>query len=127
MHMLKLIAGLPKDVLAVEAIGKVTDEDYRTTLIPLAERMMAKGPMRMLYVVGGGSTGFELTALWDDGAFGLKHWHDFSDIAVVTDQPWLKTAASMFAPLVRAEVRLFDVADLPKAKAWISRPAPVAT
>ena len=38
--MLKLIEGLPQNVLAIEAIGKVTHEDYRDTLIPKAEAMM---------------------------------------------------------------------------------------
>ena len=37
--------------------------------------MMAKGPIRMLYVIGRDFTGFELEALWDDSAFGLRHWH----------------------------------------------------
>jgi hypothetical protein len=73
---------LPPDVLAVEATGKVTHLDYRDTLIPKAEAMMAKGPVRMLYVIGKEFTGFELEALWDDSAFGFKHWHDFSRIAV---------------------------------------------
>ena len=29
--------------------GKITHEDYHNTLIPMAEAMMAKGPIRMLY------------------------------------------------------------------------------
>jgi SpoIIAA-like len=48
---LKFIDGLPPDVLAVEAKGKVTHEDYQHTLIPKAEAMMAKGPIKMLYVL----------------------------------------------------------------------------
>ena len=79
--MFKFIEGLPADVMAIEASGKVTHEDYRDTLIPKAETMMAKGSIKMLYVIGRDFTGFELEALWDDGAFGLKHWHDFSRIA----------------------------------------------
>ena len=76
--MFKIIEGLPQDVLAIEASGKVTHDDYRNTLIPKAEAMIAKGPIKMLYVIGKDFAGFELEALWDDGAFGLKHWHDFS-------------------------------------------------
>lgn len=83
--MLTIIEGLPPDVMAIEATGKVTHEDYHKTLIPKAEAMMSKGPIRMLYVVGKEFTGFELEALWDDGAFGFKHWHDFSRIAVVSN------------------------------------------
>ena len=88
--MFKFIEGLPPDVMAIEAAGKVTHEDYRDTLIPRAEAMMAKGPIRMLYVIGREFTGFELEALWDDSAFGIKHWHDFSHAAVVTDNAWLR-------------------------------------
>ena len=85
--MFKFIDGLPRDVMAIEATGKVTHEDYRNTLIPKAEAMMAKGPIGMLYVIGKEFKGFELEALWDDSAFGFGNWHDFTHIAVVTDHP----------------------------------------
>jgi len=75
--MFKFIEGLPPDVLAIEASGKVTNDDYRHTLAPRAEAMLVKGPLRMLYVVGGDFTGFELEALWDDSALGFQHWHEF--------------------------------------------------
>jgi hypothetical protein len=118
--MFKLIEGLPQNVLAIEASGKVTHEDYRNTFIPKAEAMMAKGPIKMLYVIGNEFASFELEALWDDGRFGLKHWHDFSHIAVVADQAWLRAAVSMFTPFFRGEVRIFQVTELAAAKAWIA-------
>jgi hypothetical protein len=76
--MFKFIEGLPPDVIAIEAIGQITHKDYHDTLVPKAESMMASGPVRMLYVIGNEFTGFDLEALWDDSAFGIKHWHDFS-------------------------------------------------
>lgn len=117
--MLKLIEGMPPDVPAIEATGKVTHEDYRTILIPKAEAMMARGPIRMLYVIGKEFTGYELEALWDDGAFGIKHWHEFRRIAVVADQAWLRATISMFTPFFPAEMRLFALAELHEAKDWI--------
>ena len=83
--MFRYIEGLSQDVMAIEATGKITREDYNNELIPRAEGMMTRGPIKMLYVIGKDFTGFELEALWDDSAFGLRHWHDFSHIAVVTD------------------------------------------
>lgn len=118
--MFKLIEGLPQNVLAIEATGKVTHEDYSDTLIPKVEAMLAKEQIKMLYVIGQEFTGFELEALWDDGKFGLKHWHDFSHIAVVADQAWLRAAVSMFAPFFRGEVRLFKLSELSAAKTWIT-------
>ena len=121
--MLRVIEGLPEGVLGIEAVGKVTHEDYRDVLIPKAQAMMAKGPISMLYVIGKEASGFALEALWDDSTFGLRHWRDFSRIAVVTDQAWLRAAVSLFAPLTPAEVRLFATSALPEAKRWIAEKA----
>jgi hypothetical protein len=94
--MLRIIEGLPPQVLAIEAVGEVTHEDYSDVLIPRAEAMIAGGPVRMMYVVGAEFKNFDLEALWDDGAFGIKHWRDFSHVAVVTDIGWLRSAAGIF-------------------------------
>jgi hypothetical protein len=118
--MFKFIEGLPSDVIAIEAVGQVTHEDYRNTLVPKAEAMMAGGPVRMLYVIGNEFAGFDLEALWDDGLFGVKHWHDFSQISVVTDHTWIRTAVAMCKPFFHGEVRLFAFSDLSAAKDWIS-------
>ena len=89
-------------------------------LVPKAEAMMAKVPIKILHVMGKDFAGFELEALWDDGAFGLRHWHDFSPIAVVTDHAWMRAMVSMFKPLFHGNVRLFGPAQLPAAKSWIA-------
>jgi SpoIIAA-like len=81
--------------------------------------MMGKGPIRMLYVIGQDFAGYELGALWDDGAFGIKHWRDFSRVAVVGDQGWLRTSVTLFKPFFPCAVRLFRLAELPAARAWI--------
>jgi hypothetical protein len=120
--MFKSIEGLPSDVLAIEASGQITHEDYRETLIPTAEGLLAKGPIRMLYVIGPDFTGFDLEALWDDSAFGFRHWHDFRRIAVVSDHAWVGGVVTMCTPFFHGEVRLFRLAQLPTAKVWITAP-----
>ncbi len=117
--MFKLIEGLAPGIIAIEAVGKVTHEDYRDVLIPKAEAMMGKGPIKMLYVIGKDFAGFELGALADDSAFGLKHWHEFSQIAVVSDHAWLNAVIHMFKPFFHGQARLFGLPDLPAAKEWI--------
>ena len=61
--MFKFIEGMPPDVMAIEAIGKITHEDYRNTFIPKAEAMMDKGPIKLLYVIGKDFAGFEAAAV----------------------------------------------------------------
>jgi hypothetical protein len=118
--MIKFIEGLPQDVMAIEATGKVTHEDYRDTLIPKAEAMMGKGPIRMLYVIGPECTGFEVEALWDDGKLGFRHWHDFSQIALVSDLTWVRASVNIFKPFFHCDVRLFSDSELAAAKDWIT-------
>jgi hypothetical protein len=118
--MFRFIEDLPPNVIGIEAIGKITHEDYRDTFIPIAEAMIGKGPIKMLYVMGEDFAGFEAEALWDDSAFGVRHWRDFSHIAVVTDHAWLSAMVAMFRPFFHGEVRLFKGAELPAAKAWIT-------
>jgi hypothetical protein len=125
--MFKFIEDLPQNVLAIEAVGKVTDEDYREVLIPKAEAMMGSGPVKMLYVVGEEFTGFEAEALWDDAKFGFRHGHDFSHIAVVSDHPSIRAMVSMFKPFFHGELLGFGLAELSLAKQWIANPRNLVT
>ena len=118
--MFKLIEGLPADVLAIEASGQITHQDYRDILIPKAESQMANGPIKMLYVIKPDFTGFDLQSLWDDSAFGFNHWRGFSRIALVTDHAWMEGMVTMFTPFFPEEVRLFRLAQLSAAKDWIT-------
>ncbi len=118
--MLQTIEGLPPDVLGIEASGKVTHEDYRDILIPRAEALMRQGPIKMLYVVGADFSAYEPAALWDDGAFGVKHWHDFRRVAVVADVGWIRAAIGLFRPIFPCEVKLFALSELDSARQWIS-------
>jgi len=118
--MFMSIEGMPADVLAIEASGQITHQDYHDVLIPLAEGLIAEGAIKVLYVIGPDFTGFDLEALWDDSAFGLRHWHDFSRIALVTDHAWMGGVVTMFTPFFHGEVRLFRLEQLSVAKDWIT-------
>jgi len=108
-------------VLALEATGRVTHEDYRDILIPRVESLLAHGPVDMLYAIGEDFTGFDLEALWDDATLGVRHWRDFRRVAVVADLQWLRAAVSMFAPFFPCEIRLFPRSDMVAAKDWIAQ------
>ena len=74
----------------------------------------------MLHVIGKDFAGYELHALFDDGAFGVEHWRAFKRIAVVGDQSWIHAAVSLFRPFLPCQVRLFGLSDLPTARAWLA-------
>ena len=72
--MLKILEGLPNNVLGVSGEGKITGKDYETVLIPaIAEKLKANKKLRMLYHLGINFTGFDLSAMLDDAKMGMKH------------------------------------------------------
>ncbi len=120
--MLKPIEGLGADVVAFEAVGVVTAEDYAEHLVPAVEGVLEQGlEPRLLYVLGPEFERFELGALLADAKVGLGHLTDFARIAVVTDHEWVARTASGFGVLIPCPVHVFGSAELEEARAWISR------
>jgi len=95
--MLKLIDGLPANVVAIEASGKVEAENYRTVLDPAAA-----------------------AAMWEDTKLGFHDLSAWERIAVVTDYGALADAIRVFGWLIPGEVRTYPTAQLADAKAWVS-------
>lgn len=118
--MMTLIDGLPRQVLGVRASGRVTHADYRDVLVPHAEAIIANGPINLLYVIGKDFAGYEIRALRDDGAFGIRYWRDFRRIAVVGDQSWVHATVTLLEPFSPCEVRLYSRIELSEASAWVS-------
>lgn len=119
--MFTFIDDMPPHVLGVEASGPITHEDYQK-LIPKAEAMMGKGPIKALYVLDDDVSEFSPHAFLDDQLFSIKHWRDFSHLALVTDLGWVKTSAKLFAPFFPAEMKVFNKSELAEAKGWIAAP-----
>jgi hypothetical protein len=119
--MLKLMPGLPRNVIAIEASGKVEAEDYRTVLDPaVAAAIAAGGKVRLLYVLGDAFTGYTAAAMWEDTKIGFHDLSAWERIAVVTDHSAMADAIRVFGWLIPAEVRTYPTAQLAEATAWVS-------
>ena len=66
----------------------------------------------------------EAEALWEDTKLGydlvIEHHGDWKRSAIVTDIDWMARASKLFLWLFPGEARLFRVADLEQAKAWVA-------
>jgi len=119
--MIKMIPDLPEKVLGFAAYGKVTGEDYESTLMPAVEAAFRKhDKIRLLYHLGAEFTGFDAAAMWDDAKVGLKHWAAWERCAVVTDHDWLRHMTKAFGFVMPGEVRVFSNAEMSAARAWLS-------
>lgn len=119
--MIEMIEGLGEGVIGARAVGKVTADDYESTLIPAVEAALSThDKIRMLYVLGSEFDGYDAEAALDDTRMGMHHWSDFERIAVVTDHGVYRTAIKGFGFLMPGEVKVFGVDELDAAEDWIS-------
>lgn len=114
------IKGLPRDVVGLRAVGVITAEDYRDTLVPLIEsRLKEHDKLKCLIVLGDDFAAYTGGAAWEDAKLGLRHWNAFSRAALVTDIGWIVKATRLFAPVVPCAVKIFPLAELEAAKSWV--------
>ena len=119
--MLSIIDGLPANVVGMRAEGKVHAQDYRSVLDPAIEAALAAHDrIRMLYVLGPGFDGYSGGAMWQDTKLGMAHWSAWERIAVVTDHSAYADGVRAVGWMIPAEVRVFPVAELDAARAWVS-------
>lgn len=115
------VSGLPASVIAVSGVGRITSEDYHSVLDPLVARATADGHKARLYLeLGPAFEGYDATALVADAQLGMGHLTAFERMAVVTDSDWLRMAVHVFGPLMPGQIRVFPVAEVAAARAWIS-------
>ncbi len=118
--MLKKIEIEGHDVLAFEAVGKVTARDYTEILRPaLHEYRDKEKKARILIQLGSEYAGFTPLAEWEDLKLGVQFFGTFGRCALVTDIKWMKTVAGMIQPLLPFPLRIFEGKEFEQAKSWL--------
>jgi len=119
--MIVELGDFPGNIVAVQAQGQVTGDDYAQTLVPAVERRLERfEKIRLLYQIGPEFKKFTTTALWEDTRVGLHHLHAFERIAVVTDTGWIRKLIKAIAPTMPGELRCFPLDEIDTATNWIS-------
>lgn len=117
---MEIIKDLPDGVVGIAAKGKITHEDYIHNVIPAVEKGLEHHEkINFLFHISDFDS-MELAVMWDDTKFGLSHWTDFSKIALVTDEIWVKNMTAFFAWMIPAEVRVFSLDEADQARAWLA-------
>lgn len=122
--MIVRIDGAPAGVLALEAVGEITADDYKTVLKPAIDAAVKSGDVRLVFELGPRFEGYSAGAAWQDVKLGLGSigqlgkWHR---CAVVSDRDWIRTATHAFGVLMPGEVKVFDVEHVSDALAWAAQ------
>jgi SpoIIAA-like len=121
--MLKKL-GSPDTVLAVEVVGKLEKDDYRTVLVPGLNGLLDRyGEIRCVFVFGDEYTGLTVGGTLEDSKLYLAELvhHELAKwrrCAVVTTHDWLRHAISIFRFMMPGEVECFGPSEVQAAIDW---------
>jgi stage II sporulation SpoAA-like protein len=122
--MVERMNDMPSGTLGFRVNGDVEREDYDEVLTPaLQAAAVGGGGLRTLYLIED-LDDIESGALWADAKLGfdlgVRHHNEWVRSAIVTDIHWMARATKMFAWMIPGEARVFPVAELEQAKAWVA-------
>jgi hypothetical protein len=121
--MVERMQDLPPGMLGFRVAGRITREDYADVLVPELHKAVEGGGVRALYVIEN-LDAIEPSALWADTKLGFdlvaRHHGAFERNAIVTDIEWMARATRAFGWMIPGEARVFGMAELEQAKAWVA-------
>ena len=127
--MIERLTDMPPGTIGFRAAGDIEREDYDRVLGPELRRAVEAGTgLRTLYVIEDLDE-IEPSALWADSKLGfdlgVRQREAWIRSAVVTDIDWMARATKLFAWMIPGEARVFPLAELEQAKAWVAADEPV--
>ena len=122
--MIERLEDMPPGTLGFRAAGEIEREDYDEVLVPALRKAVESGAgLRTLYVIEDLDE-IEPGALWADSKLGfdlgVRHHDAWVRSAIVTDIEWMARATKLFAWMMPGEARVYPVAELDAAKAWVA-------
>jgi len=120
--MIRVIEDMPEGTVGIEAIGKVTEDDYKNVMIPALSEALASKDARIMYVLGDDFESYAPGAIWQDIKLGTSNLRNWKRIAVVTDADWLENSIKALGWMMPGEIKVFDDDEADEAKAWLVRP-----
>jgi hypothetical protein len=121
--VIERLTDMPEGTVGFRATGEIEREDYDNVLTPELNRALEAGELRTLYVIEDLDE-IEPSALWADSKLGfdlvVRHHAAWVRSAIVTDIQWMARATRLFAWMIPGEARVFPLAELEQAKAWVA-------
>jgi hypothetical protein len=121
------IADMPPGTIGFRASGEIDVEEYKRVLVPALERAVGRGRVRLLFEAGPEFEKMDLRAIVADARegidLGIRHHEAWERFALATDVEWIARSTMLFAWAMPGEVRVFGVADVEEAKAWLAEGA----
>ena len=122
--MIELLDDLPTGTIGFRAVGTVTAADYREVLDPAIHAAVAEhGRLDFVIVIDDEFDHYSLGAMLEDAKLLGRPLSSWDRAAFVTDRDVLTGIAVAFGGLVPGEFRVFPLARLDDAIAWVGEGA----
>ena len=122
--MIELLDELPTGTIGFRAVGTVTAADYREVLDPAIDAAVAEhGRLDFVIVIDDEFDHYSLGAMLEDAKLLGRPLSSWDRAAFVTDRDVLTGIAVAFGGLVPGEFRVFPLARLDDAIAWVGEGA----
>lgn len=119
--MLSKIENVPAGIDTMQAIGKVSREDYEGFVVPLFDEAARGGRrVRVLCELGPEFTGVTPRGMWEDVKLGLRAWRIIDGCAIMTEFGWIREFTRLAAFFLPAPVRVFNLDDKAQAVDWLT-------
>ena len=119
--MIEVIHGLPGNVAAFKATGKIEHEDYDNIVNPLVDKVYkAYGKIDYLFQLETPLRNFSAMAWLKDILLGFVYFTDFQRVAIVTSNLTIRNFTNFFGKIIPGDFRGFHSDDLEIAKQWVS-------
>ncbi|TMJ62016.1 MAG: STAS/SEC14 domain-containing protein [Alphaproteobacteria bacterium] len=113
--MIRVIDGLPENVVGIVAKGRVTAEDCDKILRPVMQTSLKHDKVRLYYEIASRLP----AANWDDLRLGVDRMPQWERVAVVTDVGWIRHTVKALRFLIGSEIRVFTTSEAGDGLAWI--------
>jgi len=115
--MIEIINGLPGNVVAFVATGRVTTADCDAVLLPaIAKARKRHDKLRLYYELECRYPG----AAWEDLDIVPLRLQPWERVALVTDVSWVRHTVQALRFLIPAEVRVFSTAQAEDGRDWVA-------
>lgn len=107
------------NIVEISVSGKITEADFDRVSSQMKADIEQHNNLRLLEEFHG-FEGIDPIALWKDAKFGLTQLDNFTHIAVVAEQTWVRTIAEAIDAVLSARVRAFERSQIEQAREWLA-------
>jgi hypothetical protein len=105
------------NLVNIAVLGEFTIADFKEFEVQSLYKLTSPGPLNLMFDLRA-MLSYTVDVAWEEiKFFSREHNHDFSKIAVITDDQWLTWNAWLSRLFVDADIRVFT--DYNDAIAWI--------